>query len=192
MRYSALLVLLIISCTSALPIRFGPRIRYMIFRERQISQRETILYDESTEIMLFVNSEMFVLGFGFDAEITENLYMDLSGYWRRYEPKYVSLPISYEYPINREGSISMLTIGVCKTIENIFISVDAEACYLRESWTDPNQGNHEVRDSLSIGPAVGVGTTIELPLGVLQPEMGLIFPAFSGILGKLSLSLLLP
>ena len=83
MRYSALLVLLIISCTSALPIRFGPRIRYMIFRERQISQRETILYDESTEIMLFVNSEMFVLGFGFDAEITENLYMDLSGYWRR-------------------------------------------------------------------------------------------------------------
>lgn len=192
MRYSSLLVLITISCISALPIRFGPRIRYSIFGDNKISQRESIPYDESTEIMLFVNSEMFVFGFGVDAEITENLNMDLSGYWGHYEPKYVSIPIHSEYPINRKGNISIYTVGVRKIIGNIFISADTEVCYLRESWTDPTQGNREVRDSLSIGPALGVGTTIELPLGVLKPEMGLIFPAFSDILGKISLSLLLP
>ena len=122
----------------------------------------------------------------------DDIKIDVTGFWCSYETLYVTPPESASYPFDRSGIISIFTLGVHKAIGDLFICVGAEAHYFRESWTNPYLGSRESLDSLSLGPTVGIGTLVDLPLSTMKFEMGLVFPGFSDVWGKIGVSFLLP
>lgn len=192
MRICVLLVLIVLTCVFAFPLRFGPSVKYSIFGFSQLSERNSVSYTESTTMMLFSDSEMFASGIGIEVEVTEDITVEFSCYLKNYNPCYICIPDSSEYAINRTGKITMLSIGIRKLLQDFFVCAGAEAHYYRERWTDPYQGGGLSRDSLVIGPAFGVGTLISFNYFTLKPEIGIVIPGFSSLIGKIGLTLLIP
>lgn len=152
---------------------------------------ESVPYEQSTSQILFSDSEVLIPGLEVDACITRDISISLGGFWRSYDPKHVTPPDSASHPLDRSGSFSMYTLGFQKTFGKIFVGVGAEAHYFRESWSDPFHGGIETRDSLSLGPAVGAGTLVDLSYCSIKFDLGLVFPGFSDIWGRIGLTLLL-
>ena len=190
-RYTYM-VLLALTCSFAFPIRFGPCVKYSIIGSTQMSMRDCVEYSESTEMILFGESELFALGIGIEGRIADNLTVGFTVCMSNYDPVYIVSPDSSNFSINRTGRISMFSLGMRKSLHSFFVSAGVEAHYYRERWTDPYQGTGLSRDSLVFGPALGVGTIIDLDICALKPEMGIVFPGFSNLIGKIELTLLIP
>lgn len=192
MRRSTFLILAALSYTAAFPLRVGPSIRWVIPKKTVYWDRGSVSYEMSTSNIIFGESELLVPGLEIEASISENLSIDIGAFWRNYEPAYVTPPDSALFAIDRSGSFSLYILEARRTIGGIFVCVGAEAHYFREMWTDPFQGNQKLHDSLSIGPTICTGSMVDLPAGSLKFHMGLIFPGFSELWGRIGVSLLLP
>ena len=192
MRTTVLILLTVSFFAVSVPLRLGPSVRYSIFGSGGLSEREAVSYEESRGTMLFYDSEILMFGIGMEAEVMKNHSIEFSCYLSSYGPKYVTQPDSSEYAMNRTGKIALFVLGLRRSIGDYFLSVGAETHYLRERWDDPFTGDETTRDSLAVGPSLGVGTLISLDLFTLKPEIGLVFPRFSDVIGRIGITLLIP
>ena len=182
------LILLIVQCSLGLSLRLGPSVKYMIFGSSTLGLCGCVLYEESISRLLFSESEMLIPGFEFAATIFNDVNLDLAVYWRHYYPMYILLPDSASYSVNRRGSISVFELGVRKDFTKFFLRPGGELQYFSEEWSNPFDGHNESIDSISIGPALCIGTEIDVSIMSLKFEMGLVFPNFSDIQGRIDLS----
>jgi hypothetical protein len=192
MKRSVAIVLLITLSSPGITIRLGPSVRYLVLGPGALDNRESFPYEESTSRLLFSGSGMVMPGFVAEVMIADDLSMGLAVYWRYYDPKYIMLPDSASYPLDRRGSISVFGLGVRKYFSDLNLCSGGELQYYREEWSDPFNGDYESLDSVSAGPSVCAG--MELDMSFLSPkiEMGLVFMNFTDIQGRIDLSVLLP
>ena len=191
MRYLIIIVLVTVSSTFSFQFKIAPSARYLTQFNKPFMQ-ESISYEWSKENILFPESDMIILGIGLESDVNEKITVNISGYWRNYNPAYVLPPDSSSYSLDRSGNISILTLGVRKAFSEMYVSTGVEAHYYKESWSDPYSGEETSLDSISIGPSLGIGTVIELPVGSLRFKMGLICPNFSDFWSSIGISVLLP
>ncbi|MCK4506285.1 MAG: hypothetical protein KAW14_11770 [Candidatus Aegiribacteria sp.] len=189
MRLSILLVLLTLIGAIALPLKVGPALRMVITGTRNDAESEN--YETSLSRMLFRGGAIIMVGAMADVGLTDDLSIEASGFYAGYDPIYVTPPDTAYISINRSGYMSSFSLGVRKDLGEMFVNAGVEAQYSRESWTDPYQGNRCIIDSLSVGPTVGIGTLMDLSLCLLRFDMGLMFPDFDDIWGRIGLSLLI-
>ena len=191
MRILIIIVLVTVSSAFCFQLKIAPSVRYLTQFNKPFMQ-VSISYEWSKENILFSESDMIILGIGLDSDINDNISINISGYWRNYNPAYVLPPDSSSYSLDRSGNISILTLGVRKAFSEMYVSTGVEAHYYKESWSNPYSGEETSLDSISIGPSLGIGTVIELPLGSLKFEIGLVCPNFSDLWSSIGISVLLP
>ena len=191
MRILIIIVLVTISSTFSFQFKIAPSVRYLTQFNKPFMP-VSISYEWSKAHILFSESDMIILGIGLDSDVNDKFSINISGYWRNYTPAYVLSPDSSNYSLDRSGNISILTLGVRKAFSEMYVSTGIEAHYYKESWSDPYTGEETSLDSISIGPSLGIGTVIELPVGSLKFEMGLICPNFSDLWSTIGISVLLP
>ena len=189
MKLPILLALALLIGATALPFKFGPAVRWVITGTRNDAESED--YESSLSRMLFRRGAIIMVGAMVDVGLTDDLSVEASGFYAGYDPIYVTPPDStYAPPKDRSGYMSSFSLGVRKSLGEMFISAGIEAHYSRESWTDPYQGDRCSIDSLSVGPIVGIGTMIDMSLCLFRFDIGLVFPDFDDVWGKIDLSLL--
>ena len=184
-----MLILTVLIGANALPVKFGPSIRWVITGSRIYAESED--YESSLSRMLYAGDALLMFGATVETGITDDLTIEVSGYYSGYDPVHVLPPDTTCTSIDRSGYMCVFSTGVRKDLEKMFVSAGVEAHYSRESWPDPYNGDHCSIDSLSVGPAVGIGTVMDLSPCLLKFDMGLVFPEFSDIWGKIGLSLLI-
>lgn len=190
MKLSILLVLILLIGAIALPFKFGPAVRWVITGTWNDAESED--YERSLSRMLFRKGAIIMVGTMVDVELTDDLSVEATGFYAGYDPIYVTPPdTTYTPPMNRSGYMSSFSLGVRKNLGEMFVIAGVEAHYSRESWTDPYQGDRCTIDFLSVGPAVGIGTLMDMSLCFLRFDMGLVFPDFNDVWGSIGLSLLI-
>ena len=189
MRLSIILILVALIGVTALPFKLGPSIRWVITGSRNDSESED--YESSLSRMLYAGDGLLMVGAMVEAGLTDDLTIEVSGYYSGYDPTYVTPPDTTSTSIDRSGYMCTISIGVRKGLGKMFVNAGVEAHYSRESWADPYNGDNCTIDSLCAGPMVGIGTLMDLTPCFLRFDMGLVFPEFSDILGKINLSLLI-
>lgn len=189
MRLSTLLILVVLIGVAALPFRLGPSVMWVITGSRIYAESED--YESSLSRMLYAGDALLMVGAVVEAGLTDDLIIGVSGYYSGYDPIYVTPPDTTCTSIDRSGCMCAFSLGVRKDMGKMFVNTGVEVHYFRESWSDPYQGDHCTIDSLSAGPIVGIGTLMDLSPCLLRFDMGLVFPEFNDIWGKINLSLLI-
>lgn len=152
---------------------------------------ESVGYENSLSRMLYAGDALLMVGVMVETGLTDDLTIEVSGYYSDYDPIYVTPPDSNCTSIDRSGYMCVFSLGVRKCLEKMFINAGVDIHYSRESWANPYNGDHCTIDSISVGPAVGIGTLMDLSPCLLIFDMGLAFPEFSDVWGKIGLSLLI-
>jgi len=189
MRLSTVLVLVALIGVTALPFKFGPSIKWVITGSRNDAESED--YESSLSRMLYGGDALLMIGAMVETGFTDDLTIEVSGYYSGYDPIYVTPPDTTCTSIDRSGYMTAFSLGVRKDLGKMFVNAGVEAHYSRESWANTWNGDNCTIDSLSVGPAVGIGTLMDLSPFLLRFDMGLVFPEFNDIWGKIGLSLLI-
>ncbi len=177
MRVSAMLILVVLINVTGLPFKFGPSIKWVITGSGNYAESED--YETSLSRMLFPGDALLMVGAMVEAGFSDDLTIEVSGYYSGYYPTYVTPPDTTCTSIDRSGYMCVFSIGVRKSLQKMFLSAGVEAHYSRESWADPYQGDQCTIDSLSVGPMVGIGTLMDLTPCLLRFDIGVVFPEFS-------------
>ncbi len=185
-----MLILIPLIGATALPFKFGPSVKWFITGSQIYSCCED--YESSLSRMLYAGDALLMIGAMVETELTDDLTIEVSGYYSGYDPAYVMTPPDTACTsIDRSGYMCAFSLGVRKGLGKMFVNAGVEAHYSRESWADPYNGDNSTIDSLSVGPMVGIGTLMDLTPFLIRFDMGLVFPEFSDIWGKIGLSLLI-
>lgn len=179
--------------TIGLPFGIGPSVRFSVFGRNALDEGETVLYEESVSKTLLIDEAMLLPGIRVSIPTSECCDALIEGYWSRYNPCYVvNTDTTAEYNINRRGNVSFYTIGLRRSMGNWNSVLFAEGMYMRESWLNPITGAPESTDSLAIGPGLLFQVAIDTSHGEVNYDIGILFPAFSDVIGRVALSYLLP
>lgn len=187
-----LLSLLLPTIAHGISFGIGPSVRYMIPRSSSLSEVESVGYQESVSRILFCEKGLLLFGVRINAAVSESCNAVAEGYWRGYDPCYVTVDSAAQYDTDRSGRLAVYSIGMEKQLGSWKAKVLAEGTYFRESWSNPYTGARETHDSLAIGPVLLIGMDINICPGTLSYDMGLSFPALTDVVGRISLSYLLP
>ncbi len=188
-----ILPLLLTTLSYGISFGIGPSARYMIIGSSFLSEIQSVGYEESISKILFCEEELLLFGLRINAAVSESCNAIVEGHWRGYETCYVTVSDSAaQYNPDRSGNLAIYSMGIEKQLGSWKAILLAEGTYFRESWLNPNTGTTETHDSLAIGPVLLIGADINISPGTVSYDMGFSFPELADVVGRISVSYLLP